>query len=109
MRVLKFGGTSVGSVESLGHVCEIVARAAPCAVVVSALSQVTDGLLGLAHRAAGSGRVDDAALDALIRRHHETARAVVSPDELDAVLAEIDAELSRFAEVVRGIALVGEA
>ena len=48
MKVLKFGGTSVGSVESILSLKQIVEREAkkqPCIVVVSALGGITDKLL----------------------------------------------------------------
>ena len=53
MRVLKFGGTSVGSPEALAAVREIVRKQAkrPLVVVVSAHSGVTDRLLQLARDA----------------------------------------------------------
>ena len=46
MKVLKFGGTSVGSVESILSVKKIVeAEAEPVIVVVSALGGITDKLI----------------------------------------------------------------
>ena len=55
MRVLKFGGTSVGSVASINKVIGIVKKASqnePIIVVVSALGGITDRLLhaGIAAR-----------------------------------------------------------
>ena len=53
MKVLKFGGTSVGSVESILLVKQIVeAQTEPVIVVVSALGGVTDKLIGMARMAA---------------------------------------------------------
>lgn len=55
MRVLKFGGTSVGSVESLRNVKRIVEqRGESLVVVVSALGGVTDQLIKVSHMAAAS-------------------------------------------------------
>ena len=46
MKVLKFGGTSVGSVESILSVKKIVeAEKEPVVVVVSALGGITDKLI----------------------------------------------------------------
>ena len=71
MVVLKFGGTSVGEVESIRRVAGIVAaERRPRLVVVSALAGVTDALLNLA--SAGPtipGNPPPRALDALLRRH----------------------------------------
>ena len=53
--VMKFGGTSVGSVEALNKVVEIVKKAKQeghgLVVVVSAMSGVTNLLLEAAHKA----------------------------------------------------------
>ena len=49
MKVLKFGGTSVGTVESLQHVKRIVESSdEPVIVVVSALGGITDQLINTA-------------------------------------------------------------
>jgi aspartate kinase len=70
-RVLKFGGTSVGLPETLRHALAIVqdaARERRLAVVVSALSGVTDQLAALA-RGVGRGLDTGRILDALRERH----------------------------------------
>jgi aspartate kinase len=76
--VLKFGGTSVGEVESIRRVAGIIAaERRPRLVVVSALAGVTDALLNLA--AAGAtipGSPPPRALDALLRRHITTAAMI---------------------------------
>jgi aspartokinase len=66
MRVMKFGGTSVGDPARIANLCDIVGRppAAPV-VVVSAASKVTDMLLTAARKAA-DGTVDDAAIEARV-------------------------------------------
>ena len=46
MKVMKFGGTSVGSVESILNVKKIVeSQTEPVIVVVSALGGITDSLI----------------------------------------------------------------
>ena len=53
MKVLKFGGTSVGTAESISLVKQIVeAETEPVIVVVSALGGITDRLILMAHQAA---------------------------------------------------------
>ena len=57
MKVLKFGGTSVGSVNSILSVKKIVeAIEEPVIVVVSALGGITDKLLATSGRDRGSDR-----------------------------------------------------
>ena len=56
MKVLKFGGTSVGSVDSIRQIQQIIARQTDdCIVVVSALGGITDQLLRAAHLALENG------------------------------------------------------
>lgn len=79
-KVLKFGGTSVGSPAALEQLLTIVAgESDPPVVVVSALSGVTNALEGLIDAA-----FDDPAngVDALRERHLELARAVLPADAL---------------------------
>ena len=53
MKILKFGGTSVGSADNIKRIGEIVlSQQEKIIVVVSALGGVTDMLVGLAHDAA---------------------------------------------------------
>jgi len=100
MRILKFGGTSVGSGQNLERVAEIVRgelEARPV-VVVSAHSEVTDELLRQARRAA-SGRYS---LRRLRRRHVNLLRDVgVEPGVVEPLLDELG-------DLLRGLTLVGE-
>ena len=60
MKVLKFGGSSVGSREGILHVRDSVSRTKrPVVVVVSALGGVTDCLIALMKQA---GHVGEAAV-----------------------------------------------
>jgi aspartate kinase len=76
--VLKFGGTSVGEVDSIRRVAGIVAaERRPRVVVVSALAGVTDALLDLASAGATiPGAQPPRALDLLLRRHLAAAGMV---------------------------------
>lgn len=101
MRVLKFGGTSVGDAERIRGVVEIVrgrAAAEPVVVVVSAQSGVTNHLIDLAERAA-VGAVDASDL----RRRLEKLLADLG---LEAGLVE--EELDELETLLRGITMVGD-
>jgi aspartate kinase len=66
VRVLKFGGTSVGDPARIVNACEIIAQRAKqdtLVVVVSAASKVTDMLLSMAGHVAAGGTVDITALE----------------------------------------------
>jgi aspartokinase len=79
MRVLKFGGTSLGTAACLRTVIDVIARR--CAegrtvIVVSALGGVTDELLS-ALESAISGEGDREALLARLRARHRDRKSVV--------------------------------
>ena len=72
MRVLKFGGTSVGNTKSILNLKKIAeSRELPAIVVVSALGGVTDTLIDTA-RAAAAGRPEYRdMMRSIVNRHHE--------------------------------------
>ena len=91
MKVLKFGGTSVGSVESLLNVKSIVeACEEQVIVVVSAMSGVTDYLLHIAERAAAHEAGYESEIDALYDRHVATINAVVPAEHRNECVAVMD-------------------
>ncbi len=112
--VMKFGGTSVGSSSAMGQMAAIVRDTRlnwpQVVVVVSALTRVTDLLLGQAALAAG-GDVSGltAAADELSRRHAEIADVVVLADRRDGVMAQIKTLVAEFEALCRAIAVLGEA
>ncbi len=121
--VIKFGGTSVGGGAAFMRAASIAAEAArqrPVAVVVSAMSGVTNLLLG---HAAGAVDPDGAASgelrEALAERHLRAIREAVDPDGRPKVekrvlelLDELVEAVKRPAEGVKarraGIAVYGE-
>jgi aspartate kinase len=114
MVVQKFGGTSVADPEAIRRLIEIVrtARARDGrgpVVVVSAMSKVTDALLGIAS-SAGAGRPGDALplTDALCERHKSTVRALVSGPAQAPLLAHIAGQFDQLADIVRALAVLRE-
>ena len=64
IKILKFGGSSVGSVERIKHVARLISDEQPKVVVLSAMSGTTDALAGIAAKLSGGdmdGALDDAA------------------------------------------------
>jgi aspartate kinase len=114
MVVQKFGGTSVADPDAIRRLIEIVRTARTKegtgpAVVVSAMSGVTDALLKIAADAA-SGRLD-AARDGLTHlrgRHLSAARALATERDLPALITQIDEQLDQLDAVVTVIASTGE-
>src|SRR5947209_6950439 len=83
MPVMKFGGTSMGNAEAIRTVGRILVDHAadrPVAVV-SAMSGVTDSLLGAAELARkGTRNAVEAAIAALCERHQNVAFDLVDTD-----------------------------
>jgi len=115
MVVQKFGGTSVADPAAVRRLIEIVrtARARDGrgpAVVVSAMSGVTDLLLGIASAAGSSSGMSGALerIEQLRERHLAMARDLVPEPERDALLDEINTTLNQLAAVVQALAVLRE-
>lgn len=110
--VMKFGGTSVGSAGAIRGAAELVARRAGThrlAVVVSAMSRVTDLILSTLE-AAERGNVAEVeeGIGRLRSTHEAACRALVPPGRATRVLAQIEGILDRLARVARGMLLLRE-
>ncbi len=82
MKVLKFGGTSVGSVESILSLKRIVeSQEETSIVVVSALGGITDKLIATAKLAVAGDREYRNEFDAMAKRHHDMIGAVIADSE----------------------------
>ena len=80
MKVMKFGGTSVGSVKSILSLKEIVeaeARTQPVIVVVSALGGITDKLILMSQMAKQGDERYREEFDAMVRRHHSMIDTII--------------------------------
>jgi aspartate kinase len=110
--VMKFGGTSMGSAErirSAAALCAEQQKVRPVAVVVSAMSKVTDLLLDTLRRAeAGDSAGVEARLVTLRERHVSTARELLSGDGLNRTLERLEVILSEFERIARGMLMLGE-
>ena len=88
---MKFGGTSVGSVESLLNLRDIVnAEPKPVLVVVSAMGGFTNQLLAMCEQAQQRDITCMDTLEAARRRHHEAIDGVVVESMREQVHATID-------------------
>ncbi len=106
----KFGGTSVASAERYRQVAQILrseaARSGPpanCAVVVSAMSKVTDALLELVELAKQRNDSYLVKLEALKARHLQATAELLTAAAKPALDARLEADLKDIAEVLRGI------
>ena len=84
MKVMKFGGTSVGSVKSilsLKKIVETEARTQPVVVVVSALDGITDRLIATSKMAQQGDEHYREEFDAMVTRHHQMIEAIITDDK----------------------------
>lgn len=107
MKVLKFGGTSVGTVESLSHVKMIVESCTePVIVVVSALGGITDKLINTAQLAA-KGDVSYLELYAhIVERHNSVIDGVVPKEKQLDVKSIVNPLLEELGNIYRGVSLI---
>lgn len=110
MKVLKFGGTSVGSVKSILSVKKIVeAIEEPVIVVVSALGGITDKLLNTSALAARGDAAYEKELSEIIARHREVIEGVI-PDPMRRI--EIQEQvmnlLDELGNILKGVYLIND-
>ena len=84
MKVMKFGGTSVGSVKSilsLKKIVEAEAQTQPVIVVVSALDGITDKLIATSQMAKQGDEHYREEFDAMVKRHHQMIDTIITDDK----------------------------
>lgn len=107
MKVLKFGGTSVGTVESLRNVKSIVESAdEPVIVVVSALGGLTDKLISTARVAAAGGDAYFADYQAMVKRHHDIIEGIVPQEKRQQLYVIVNALLDELGNIYKGVSLI---
>jgi aspartokinase/homoserine dehydrogenase 1 len=109
MKVLKFGGTSVGSPERIREVIRIVrSQDNPCVVVVSAFSGITDELKHISELAARRDDTFIGRFDKLIMKHKDYAKQLITATGLTPVYEGIENIASDLKETLDGIYLLRE-
>lgn len=110
MKVLKFGGTSVGSVQSilsLKRIVENEAKRQPVIVVVSALSGITDQLISTAMTAL---RHDDhwkREFDAMVDRHHKMIDTIITDNKKrEDLFNRVDSLFEQLRSIYYGVYLI---
>jgi len=107
--VMKFGGTSMGTADRMRVAAELIAKEQkhrPVAVVVSAMSKVTDLLLETLRRAEVGDRASvDAAIETLLTRHTDTCHQLLASD---AALEDVHQLISEFRRIANGVFMLGE-
>ena len=108
MKIMKFGGTSVGSVDSILKVKQIVeAEKEPVIVVVSALGGITDQLIRTATMATKGDIAYEAEFDGMVRRHDEMIQQVIPSGSKKRTLGKkIHALLDELKDIYQGLYLL---
>ena len=110
MKVLKFGGTSVGSVKSILSVKRIVeneAKHQPVVVVVSALGGITDKLLSTSQLALRGDERWKEEFDAMQNRHHQMIDTIITDSDRRVALFNIvDQLFDQLRSIYHGVFLI---
>lgn len=103
--VHKFGGTSVANAERYENVASLLPKEAGAkkGVVVSAMSKVTDALLDLVDLAGKRDASYKDKLDALLKKHTDTARALVPASEAERLAKVLESDGRDVADVLRAV------
>jgi aspartokinase/homoserine dehydrogenase 1 len=109
MKVLKFGGSSVGTPESVLGVKKIIeSQQDSCIVVVSAFSGITDQLICMANLAARGDESYKTLLQEIEKRHSEAVKKLIEPKEQDVVLTFVKSLIRELEDILKGLFLLHE-
>lgn len=108
MKVMKFGGTSVGSVDSILSVKRIVeAQQEPVIVVVSALGGITDQLIRTGKMAVEGDPLYQKSFWEIAQRHEDMINAVIEDGKMRrALLAIVHDLLEELRSIYQGVYLI---
>jgi aspartokinase/homoserine dehydrogenase 1 len=111
MKVLKFGGTSVGSSKNISKVIKIVkdeSASENIVVVVSAVGGITDKLLVAADKAINKDQSYKQDFEALRLKHIEVIDGLLSGEVHEATTDIVLEHLSRLEKLLDGVYLINE-
>lgn len=110
MKVIKFGGTSVGSVSALLKLKNIMAQQSerPIVIVVSAIAGMTDTLIKTARTAARGSTDYFADLAEIKNRHIALIEGVIAPERQQTLKEELSAIFEELSNIFQGVALIRE-
>lgn len=110
MKVLKFGGTSVGSVKSILSLKQIVeneAKKQPVVIVVSALGGITDKLIATSKLAVAGDEEWKTEFDAMVDRHHKMIDTIITDTKArEDLFIKVDTLLDQLRSIYFGVFLI---
>lgn len=111
MKTLKFGGTSVANAQNIKLVIEIInqkAKENKLAVVVSALSGVTDMLINASKKAAAKEESYKNSIDEIKQKHFDAIADLVDNTNQNQLLIKINCQINQLQTLLDGCYLLGE-
>ncbi|CAH0995419.1 Bifunctional aspartokinase/homoserine dehydrogenase 1 [Emticicia aquatica] len=112
MKVLKFGGTSVGTVESIKQVIQILQEnlneGRKIAVVYSAMGGVTNRLIEIGKLASNSDLEYLELLRSVEDRHFAAVRGLIDVKNQSSCIAKVKGLLNELEDLLRGVFLIKE-
>ncbi len=112
MKILKFGGTSVGTPESIMQVAEILQaykkKKESFAVVFSAMSGITNQLVKVSKEASQSNQEYLKGLKDIEKQHIDTVKKLIDVKTQSKVIATIKIALNELEDLLHGIFLLKE-
>ncbi len=112
MKVLKFGGTSVGNAENIEKVIQILldykANGERLVVVFSAMSQMTNRLIAMSVKAAAGDESYQIDLKDFEQAHVDAVRKLVNVKGQSTVFANIKRKINELEDLLQGVFLVRE-
>ncbi|MDP3469536.1 MAG: bifunctional aspartate kinase/homoserine dehydrogenase I [Daejeonella sp.] len=111
MKVLKFGGTSVGSVESISKLLQIIEKermqSGNPVIVLSAMSGVTNLLSAMADKAAQGGTFSNE-LKELEERHFEVIKELLAVPKQNPVFTKLRILFNELEDLLQGVMILRE-
>ncbi len=109
MKVLKFGGTSVGSVKNLLNVKEIIdSQKDDLVIIVSAFGGITDKILTMAKTAAATNTFTESDMIEVTTRHLTAIDELITPELKEEVKNKVKGKLDELSGLIKGVSLIGE-
>ena len=111
MIVLKFGGTSVANAQNIQKVITIVnqkAKENKLAVVVSALSGITDMLINASKKAAAKDEIYKTNIEEIKQKHFDAISDLVDNANQNQLLIKINSQINQLQTLLDGCFLLGE-
>ncbi len=110
MKVLKFGGTSVGTVDSINQVIEIIQNNVneghEVAVIFSAMGGVTNRFIEIGQMAATGDQEYAEHLHSVEERHFNAIRGLIGVKQQSSLIAKVKVIFNEIEDLLRGISLI---